>query len=348
VHAALRELLWGLRAVSREVRVWRIKALAIPDAPLRADASSSLASKRTHTDGAALFWILPRARNLDLLRLLAALEIMCDFLDCVSERGAECGQANGKQLHLALVDALAPELAPTDYYRFHPWRCDGGYLPALVEVCRQSCRALPAYAQVRELVLQEARRAEVLAINHELDPARRDADLHAWAEQERASAHDVLWFEFTGAASAPLTIHALLALSAEPIACPREVARVHAAYLPWVSAATTMLDSYVDQLEDAVNGDHSYVAHYGSRACALRRICRLLRRSLEQARTLTHGERHLLIVASMAAMYLSKNSAHGPELRADTRVLVRSGGSLTRLLLPILRLWRTAYAQRAS
>ena len=25
-----------------------------------------------------------------------------------------------------------------------------------------------------------------------------------------------------------------------------------------------MLDSYVDQIEDAENGDHSYVAHYAS------------------------------------------------------------------------------------
>lgn len=346
--AVIRELLWGLPAVAREVRVWRSKVMAIPDPSLRADAASSLAHKRTHTDGAALFWIIPRARNLALLRLLAAYEIMCDFLDCVSERGAQWGQQNGRQLHLALVDALIPGGAPSDYYRYQPLRRDAGYLRALVDVCRECCSLLPDYEQVRALVIQEAVRGQVLAINHDLDPRRRDADLRKWAARERAETYEVEWFEFTGAASAPLTIHALLALSAEAIRPECEVARVHRAYLPWISAATTMLDSFVDQLEDTVNGDHSYVGHYRSRRQATERIARLLRRGLVEAGNCERAEHHILIAACMAAMYLSKNSAYSDVLRADTGVLVRAGGSLTRLLLPILRLWRIAYSQRAS
>lgn len=348
--AAVRELLWGLPAVAREVRVWRSVVMAIPDPSLRADAASSLAHKRTHTDGAALFWIIPRARNLALLRLLAAYEIMCDFLDCVSERGAQWGQENGKQLHLALVDALIPGGAKSDYYLHHPWRRDGGYLCALVEVCRECCCKLPGYEQVRPLVLREAVRAQVLAVNHELDPTRRDEDLRKWAQRERAESYDVEWYEFSGAASAPLTIYALLALSAEADCSskPGEIARVHGAYLPWISAATTMLDSFVDQLEDAENGDHSYVGHYPCRKQATERIARLLRRSLLAASKCRRAEHHILIAACMAAMYLSKNSAYSAALRDDTEALVRAGGSLTRLLLPILRLWRILYAQKAS
>lgn len=348
VSAVVRELLWGLPAVAREVRAWRIKALAIPDAPIRADAAHSLAHKRTHIDGAALFSILPHARSLPLLRLLAAFEIMCDFLDCASERGADRGQENGKQLHWALVDALIPGSPVSDYYMHHPWSQDGGYLRILVDVCRESCLQLPFYEDVHELVVQEARRAQVLAINHDPDPVQRDTGLREWAVHERAGAYDVAWFEFTGAASAPLTIYALFALSTESIRCEVEVARVHGAYLPWISAATTMLDSYVDQLEDAANGDHSYVSHYSSRAQATQRIGRLLRHSFARVSGCSRAEHHILIVACMAAMYLSKDSAYGDTLQADTKVLVRAGGSLTRLLLPILRLWRIAYAQRSS
>jgi hypothetical protein len=50
----------------------------------------------------------------------------------------------------------------------------------------------------------------------------------------------------------------------------------------------------------------------------------------------------------MFAMYLSRDSANGPELRAATASLVQAGGSLTRLLVPVLRLWRTAYGLRAA
>jgi tetraprenyl-beta-curcumene synthase len=343
-----RELRWGLSAVSREVHAWRIKAQAIPDAPIRENAISALLRKRAHTDGAALFWIIPNARSLPLLRMLCTFEIMCDFLDSVSERGAERGQCNGKQLHMALVDALAPERRTSDYYEHHPWREDGGYLDAMVRVCRECCGLLVGYERVRELVLQEAWRAQVLAVNHDLDPEQRDGDLRAWAASEFPGEVEVNWYELSGAASAPLTIHALLALAVEARHSDAEIARVHAAYLPWISAATTMLDSYVDQIEDAVNDDHSYVAHYPSHEVAVRRISRLVNRSVSDAGALCEPERHILIVACMVAMYLSKDSARSPTLRAGAEQMVAAGGTLTGLLLPVLRLWRTIYTQRSN
>jgi tetraprenyl-beta-curcumene synthase len=348
VHATARELSWGLAAVAREAGAWRALARTIPDAPIRRDAVCALAGKRGHTDGAALFTILPRARNHNLLRLLVAYEIAWDFLDSANEHGAMAGQANGLQLHRALIDALDPDTAVADYYRHHPWREDGGYLGALVDACRQCCRQLPGYAHVRRLAVEEAHRAQVLGINHELDPQRRDVALREWATLALPARHDAHWFELTGAASASLTIHALLALATEPAQADAEAERVRRAYFPWISAATTMLDSYVDQLQDIANGDHSYVAHYASPEQLVSRIRELLERSLREARALPDGERHSLIVACMAAMYLSKESARCPALHENAKSFLEAGGALTRLLLPILRLWRIAYSQRSA
>lgn len=346
--AVARELSWSLPTVAREARVWRLVALGIPDAPIRQDALSALAGKRGHTDGAALFTILPRARNKSLLRLLVAYEIAWDFLDSVNEHAAAEGQANGIQLHRALIDALDPGAPIADHYRHHPWRGDGGYLRALVQICRECCGRLPGYERVRPIAVEEAVRAQVLGINHELDPARRDADLRAWAAREFPDDAEATWFELTGAASASLTIHALLALATEPPEAEGEIEQVRRAYFPWISAATTMLDSYVDQQQDAASGDHSYVAHYPSHELGLLRIRQLLERCLRETRALPDGERHTLITACMAAMYLSKDSARAPAMRASTKCLAAAGGPLTRLLLPVLRLWRIAYAQRST
>jgi tetraprenyl-beta-curcumene synthase len=345
---ATRELLQGLPAVAREVRVWRSLAQAIPDAALRQDALSSLARKRGHTDGAALFWTIPAVDSRDLLRLLVAYEVLWDFLDSVNEHGASAGQRNGRQLHLALIEALDPVRPISDYYLHHPWREDGSYLRALVEVCREACSRLPSYERIRASVIQEATRAQVLAINHDLDAGCRDRTLRDWATHEFPVGHEATWFELTGAASASLTVHVLLALGAEETCTEAQLARARDAYFPWISAATTMLDSYVDQLEDAVNGDHSYVAHYPSPELAAERISWLLRRSIGEARSLADPEHHVLIVACMAAMYLSKDSARDASLRTGAKRFVRAGGSLTQTLLPILRLWRIAYAQRST
>ncbi len=328
--------------------MWRARAVEIPNPAIRREALSALANKRGQTDGAALFSVLPRARSLTLLRLLVVYQITWDFLDSVNESGATAGQANGRQLHLALIEALDPSLPISDYYRHHPWKGDGGYLRGLVEACRADCARLPSYERVCPLVVREAIRAQVLAINHDLDPTSRDATLRAWADHEFPAGSQVTWFELSGAASAGLTIFALLALATEPACTDADIARARNAYFPWTSAVATMLDSYVDQIEDIANGDHSYIAHYPTPEIARRRTCELVRRCLLQTRALSSGEQHTLIVACMVAMYLSKDSARTPAMRATTKSFVNAGGSLTKVLLPILRLWRTAYAQRST
>jgi tetraprenyl-beta-curcumene synthase len=346
VGSAVRELVWGLPLVTRELRRWRAQARAIPDAPLRVDALSSLARKRTHADGAALFSILPRHRSPCLLRLLVAYEVVLDFLDNVNEREAEDG--DGRQLHLALIEALDPREGLSDYYRHQRCRDDGGYLRALVESCRSDCAQLPGYARVRQALRRETRRALVLGINHELEPLRRDGALMRWAERECPGYNEASWFELSGAASASLTVHALLALAADSVASESEIQKLLDAYFPWISTTSTMLDSYVDQIEDAAIGGHSYLAHYPSATIATERVGQLVQRSVAGARGLPRGHRHAVIATCMVAMYLSKDSARRPPLDAATPSLVRAGGSLALLLLPVLRVWRIAYALRSA
>jgi hypothetical protein len=81
---------------------------------------------------------------------------------------------------------------------------------------------------------------------------------------------------------------------------------------------------------------------------AIERVAQLLKRCLREASELRDGERHIVIAASMTALYLSKDSARSPAMRESTRRLAAAGGSLTQLLVPVLRLWRTAYAVRGT
>jgi tetraprenyl-beta-curcumene synthase len=341
-------MVWGLRSVTDEIRAWRRHALSIPDATLREDALNALERKRTHADGAALFWILPRARNPSLLRTLVAYELILDFLDNVNERAPTRGERNGRQLHRALIEAVDLDSELSDYYRYHPWTDDGGYLNALVAACRAGCSTLPSYGQVSELILREATRAQVLALNHNPDPRERDARLREWVVGEFPNREAIEWFELTGAASASLTVHALLALAAEPGCRDSDVRASYTAYLPWISTTSTLLDSYVDQAEDLQHGSHSYMSHYSTPEIGARRLGELISQSAVNARELDRGHRHAVIVACMVAMYLSRDSAQTPEMRRTTQELIRRGGSLTKLLMPVLRLWRVFYRHRSA
>lgn len=295
-----------------------------------------------------MFWTLPCTRSFALLRLLVTYQILWDYLDTTSESGATAGQINGLQLHLALVDALDPSRPISDYYRHHPWQQDGGYLCTLVLACRQCCLLLPSFQRVRLLLVREAARVHIQAINHDLDAARREIALREWVTREFLSDHEVQWFELAAAAGANLTIYALFALAAEPECEDQEIANTRKAYFPWTGTLATMLDSFVDEAEDIENGDQCYVAYYSTPELATQHIARLIRRCLNEARKLRNSDRHTLIAACMVAMYLSKDSARTPAMRARTQHLANAGGSLTKFLLPILRVWRIAFHQRST
>ncbi len=343
--ALARGLLWIRRATFRELRCWHDRAAAIPDPAIRADALDAIIRKRDNVEGASFFSILPKHRDERLLKLLVAYQIMWDYLDSASERGAGAGQVNGRQLHRALVEALDPGAPISDYYRYHPWKDDGGYLRMLVETCRRMCRELPCYRQVRPLMLQGVEDCAIQSLNHEREPSRRDVVLKEWAEREFGGTQALSWFERTAAAGAFMP-HVLLALAAERSCDQHEVSAIHAAYFPWVSLAISMLDSYIDQVDDVASKGHSYLSHYTSQTVALERLAAIIGRIVSHAASLPNGHRHAVLIEGIVAMYLSSASVNTPTMREQTRTLARSGGSLTRLLLLFARVWRATRTQR--
>ena len=113
-----------------------------------------------------------------------------------------------------------------------------------------------------------------------------------------------------------------------------------ALYFPWICAASTLLDAFVDEASDRAEGNHSYVDYYDSEAEKVDRLCEIVFRSVDGARRLRHGERHVLIAGGMVAMYLSKASARSPELRPAASRIARAAGSIVHVQLPIMRAMR--------
>ena len=347
VAASARQLGWGLRAAAHEIAAWRRRAAAIPDPELRRDALSALADKRGHADGAALFWTLPPRRDPALLRVLVRYELLQDLFDTLTEQGAAIGPRGSARLHPALLDALDLHRRPVDRLA-GSGRDDGGYLAALVHACREGCRSLPGYGVVYPMLLREARNTSVLLVNHGVDAAKRDAALRHWAERHLPEVQELRWFERAAAASGWIGTHALLAAAVDERVTAEQASAVHAAYFPWLAMALTMLDSYADQAEDRETGDHSYVGHYGTTATAVSRLCESLRRAAGGVLSLPDGERHAVLLACMIALYLSKDSVRAPGMRATTAQIAAAGGSLTQVLLPILRAWRICNGQRRA
>jgi tetraprenyl-beta-curcumene synthase len=339
---AVRELGWGLSAVRAEVAGWRARAAAIPDPVLRAHALASLEDKRALLDGAAFFWTLPDRRRPELLRLLIAFQLLANYHDQAGERAAKGGDGPAGSMR-TLVDVIDLDRSTPAYYGTGPGAPDGGLLHALAVACREGCTRLPRYDVVHAALVEQVARARTLDLEHDPDPRRRVAGLRAFAAGELGvDVGATAWWEPVAGCGSLLTAIVLLALAAEETTTEAELAGVVEAYT-WVATASTFLDNYVDQAEDARVGAHNYLAYYGSEDAAVAGVGAVVARALAEVGSLRHSARHEVLVASMAALYLSGPVARGPALRPHTRAIMAAGGPLTRLLLPVVRGWRIAY-----
>jgi tetraprenyl-beta-curcumene synthase len=345
--AVARELLWAEPIARHELRTWRARAAEIVDEGLRRDAIGAIDGKRANVHGAALFCTLVSRRSKALLRLLVTYQVMFDFLDSASESAAEGGEANGLQLHAAMVDALEPARPMRDYYLYDAREGDAGYLRALVDACRQHCQELESFQRVQPFLVADATRASVQALNHDPCPTSRAAKLQAWVERECPHEQEAEWFELSAAAAGgSMSIFALLALACDHDVTDEQIAGVRRIYWPWANLLTTMLDSYADTAEDSATGHQLYITYYPNSDVAIERLTEIMRRCFSEASALPGGEKHIVVIASMIAMYLSKDSARANDSRRVTSALLARSGSLPQLLLPVLRLWWICYGRR--
>jgi tetraprenyl-beta-curcumene synthase len=325
-----------------ELRAWKRRARRIPDRRLREQALRKLHSEAMTAEGAAAFGILATARSWrHVVRACVAFEVIYDYVDALAEEPVADVLGNNRLLYGALVAAFAGGPPLDDWYARHPCRDDGGYLRALVEACRDALSHLPAQECVRPALLRLARRAgEAQSLHHAAVDADRERALGRWAAAQRPAGCSLEWWELAAASGSPLGFFALLAAAAHPCTDDDAASAVEDAYFPWIAGLSWLLESLVDQDEDAVSDAHSFVAHYGSPQTAARRLAAIAERAMADARRLPQAARHTLLLAGMTAMYLSDAGADSLTARASAEAVQRTMGGPLFPLLWILRLRR--------
>jgi tetraprenyl-beta-curcumene synthase len=330
----------------RAQRRWSRRAATIPNPTLRSAALD--AHKRGNREGAAAFATLaPPRQRASLIEALVAFQTMYDYLDTISERQAASSPANARQLHRALCTALDRSVAEPDYYALDPARDDGGYLRELVAACRQACAALPSYPAVADRTDRLAELGVFYQSIIGVRPTRVDTAAR-WAHQHVIRYPELRWWEIVAAAGSSLPVLALLAAAADPATGPRDVAAVQRAYFPWIAALHTLLDSLIDETEDALVGQHNLLSHYASEREVAHRLSVLTRRSMELARGLPHGKLHVTILCGMASYYLADPEASRPQAQEARRAVLAALDGPTGPSLLIFRLRRLAKSYSAK
>jgi len=338
-RAALRYWLTVFPRVSSELRHWRRSAARIADPGLRRLALESLA-KRENMEGAAAFatFVPWRARG-SAIRALVAFQAIYNYADLLAEQPSEDPVGNARDVHQALLMALDPTGASSmhdSYLRGE--RVDRDFLAEMIAACETASWQLPSYGTV---VSTACRAAERIVAFQSLSLGRQ-GELESWAEGQAPASTDFAWWEVAAAAGSSLSLHALLAAAASPELTGQDVATIDAAYFPCIGALHSLLDSLVDEQEDAATGQLRLLDCYPSRQQATAGLRQLTARALAAARELPGGADHPLLVTAMACSYLAAPEASSSRVDQLACQVRASLGPLARPILLVFKLRRLA------
>lgn len=320
--------------VDAELKKWEKIARQCPDQMLRKLAVSSLQRKKFHCQGGSVFAVWAGANyQEELIRAIVALQTISDYLDNLCDRAGVQDEEGFRRLHLAFTDALCPGAAHKNYYSLYPYQQDGEYLNSLVFSCQQAISRLPSYATVKSSALEMAELYSMLQVLKHSGRNRRENCLMNWLNPYLAGfSHQIFWWELAAATGSTLGIFALLALAARPEPTADCIEKINGAYFPWIGGLHILLDYFIDQEEDQIEGDLNFVSYYGNSRETLKRLNFFLKQALERTQCLPEPFFHHLVVKGLLAMYFSDPKVAGQNLTEAADALLRASGADSLLL----------------
>lgn len=313
--------------VKKELDGWQELASQIPDLELRNQALASIQNKRFHVQGGSIYALYPHTNPENTVKFIVALQTISDYLDNLCDRVGVIDETAFFQLHLAMADAVGsqPISDEHDYYRFYPYKNDGGYLRSLVDVCRKQTHYQVNFHLVQPVILKYIQWYSALqSYKHlVLDIQLR---LHQWALTNFDLSLDVHWWEYAAAAGSTLGMFLLFAAAADATLRPETVKTIERSYFPWITGLHILLDYYIDAAEDRMMGDFNFTSQYSSLEECRKRLGFFCQEAVTSCRILPYPSFHRSVIQGLLAMYLSDPKAVTEELKETSLSLVRQGG----------------------
>lgn len=317
-------------AVHTELDSWRKKAEAIPDPELRRQALMSIDSKTFHCEGGAVYALLAGGKFKEAVTFIVAYQTISDYLDNLCDRSTSLDPEDFRSLHMAMTDALTEGASVRNYYEMRDEQEDGGYLASLVETCQLSIAELPFYDRVQQENVMLAELYSSLQVHKHVAAEERVPRLTNWFSEHKRILPPMSWYEFAASTGSTLGIFCLTsyAASAEREITAAAAEKIRQGYFPWVQGLHILMDYFIDQEEDKIEGDLNFCFYYRNEEEMLQRMEHFFKKADQSLRGLPDERFHRLINNGLIAIYLADEKVkHDPLLKKKGKRLIRNGGS---------------------
>lgn len=296
--------------VDKELQYWTGRALEIPDPELKRQALASIRTKRFHCQGGAVFALLAGDRWKEAVRFIVAYQTISDYLDNLCDRSTSMNPDDFSLLHHSMFDALsASEPVMKNYYAHRKEQRDGGYLQELVKTCQKVISCIHHYQIIQPSVHKLEMLYADLQIHKHVRMEERLPRLTTWHRQHRQLAPDLTWYEFAAAAGSTLGIFTYITYGLSGKINKELTNYIWKGYFPYIQALHILLDYYIDQMEDKMEGDLNFCSYYPDQLTMLKRFYYLLKNGEELIINLPDAKFHKMIIQGLVALYLGDQKA---------------------------------------
>ena len=316
---------------NRALHTWRTLAEKIPDIELKKQALASIHDKDFHCHGGAILSFLAKENQPDCLQFIVAYQTISDYLDNLCDRSTSLDPEDFAALHESLQHALRPEIDVTqiNYYRLRDEQDDGGYLQQLVIACQNELRKTKHYSKIKEKLEALALVYCELQIYKHICVTKREARLTQWFDDYQAT-HAIPpleWYEFSACAGSTLGIFTLVSYAFNDALSMQKIEEIEKGYFPYTQGLHILLDYFIDQEEDRLEGDLNFCAYYPSEEQMTKRLLHFIDKSNEYIVGIPNAKFHRMISHGLLGIYLSNPKARSnKEIRKLSKQFIKHAG----------------------
>jgi len=289
--------------VNRELNQWTKIAASIPDKELRTQALASLDKKAFHCYGGSIYALLAKDKWKEAIRFIVAYQTISDYLDNLCDRSTSLDPEDFTMLHKSMNEALRPTAAKSNYYSMRKDQQESVFLNELVSVCQETMKSIASYDLNQHLLQLNAMYCS-LQIHKHVIVSDRLPRLESWYEAE-CKEPGLQWQEFAAASGSTLGIFCLVSYALDEKNSTVLNQAIYNAYFPNIQGLHIMLDYYIDQHEDEVEGDLNFCNYYLNYKEMEERICSFIVNSFKEANQLPDPHFHQMMVKGLIGLYLS-------------------------------------------
>ncbi len=317
--------------VAKELQYWKERASQIPNKELREQAIASIEQKTFHCEGGAIFAILAGEKREECIRFIVAYQTISDYLDNLCDRSTSLDPADFSALHESMRDTVSIETSSKNYYRFREDQDDGGYLQELVSVCQEMLQKSKYLKQIKPTLQVLADHYCHLQVHKHVALEHREQRLITWFEENKQVVPAMTWYEFSACTGSTLCIFCLVAYSFQDELSDEAIENIYKSYFPYVQGLHILLDYFIDQGEDKLEGDLNFCSYYDSNDHMIERLEHFIVEADRNIRNIPDPKFHLMINKGLIGIYLSDQKIElQPGMKEMARHLLSVTGGISR------------------